>query len=164
MEVQRMQLVDRFTYVIEAVLLLVILGAPVIRFPGVTYAMIWTAALGLLLIFWFVLRRTHAASNPEKKVRKSIGGGRAVLLDFFSNYSSACLVNSLAIISVQRKYKARFEVISVDMNTAAGRAIADFYGARVGSLILFDARGNEVGRGWWPSQKLLAPVLGKLGK
>lgn len=154
-----MELIDRFTYVIESVLILVILGIVYWRVPDPTMLLVDIFIAGLLLILWFVLRRTHAAVNPEKKVRKAVGGGRPVLLDFFSNFSSACLVNSIPIIMLQRRHKARVEVISIDMNNPAGRAVAALYGARVGSLVLLDHKGEELARGWWPGQKLMAAIM-----
>lgn len=154
-----MDIIDRFTYVIESALVMIILAAAYWKAPSTAMLLVDILLLGLLLILWFVLRRTHAASNPEKKVRKAAGGGRAVLLDFFSNYASSCLLTSIPVITLQRRHKARIEVISIDMNTPAGRAVAAAYGARVGTLVLLDHKGDEVGRGWWPGQKLLAPVI-----
>jgi len=156
-----MELIDRFTYVIESLLVLIILAFVYYKAPGTGMLLLDVMVAGILLIIWFVLRRTHAAANPEKKARKSVGGGRAVLLDFFSNFASSCLLNSIPIITTERRHKSRVEVISINMNTPAGRAVAAFYGARVGTLILLDPKGEELGRSWWPGKKLMAPVMSR---
>lgn len=83
-----MSLLRRFSFVILFVAVLAAVVTVGISQPDYAIAMTFTflGSGAVLSLIWVLLRRGRTPPNPEKRIRKSAGGPRPVLVHFYSDY------------------------------------------------------------------------------
>jgi len=143
-----MRFIRRFSYLLTSLLVLVLLGviAWVLRWQlaGYISVLVLTAAL---MIYWVAARRGRVTpADPQKKLRKSRGGQRPVVLHFYSDYSLACLLSRPVDGPLERRYRSRCEFIHVDVGHPDAAAMQEELKAGLGDWLFFDLSGKLVGK------------------
>lgn len=106
----------------------------------------WTLILvvGLLLGAWFLLR-TPADRVSLDLFQQEIHSGRPVVVEFFSNTCSVCLMSKPAVDRLERELSGTAKVLRIDVMSQTGLALAREYGVRaVPTFIVFDGKGQVV--------------------
>ncbi|HEY8346706.1 MAG TPA: hypothetical protein VIL07_05435 [Symbiobacteriaceae bacterium] len=112
-----------------------------------------------LSIFWVAARRGGAVvANPERRIQRLRGGGRPLVVHFFSDYSLRCLVQRLVAAPAERAFRGRCEFVYVDVNQAAAYPVLESLGANLGDFVLFDEQGNLAGKTGWLTRQRLAEL------
>jgi hypothetical protein len=101
----------------------------------------------VLVIFIVAMRRGKITpANPEKRIRRSRGSARALVVHVYGDYHLGSLLKHIITGRTEHRFRGRCEFIFVDVDHhEAGRAI-DAVGAKLGDYILYDAQGNLVER------------------
>lgn len=155
-----MQRIGSVSYLILAVLSV---GALAVTAFLSGYETGWTlATIGIaaaFIVFWLAVRRGESPPTPDKRVRRALGAGRPVVLHFYSDLDVRSLIKRMLSAGAEREYRGRIDFIYVSMLDAAGQELARRYIAGIGTFVLFDARGREVGRPPSLSEAILADLL-----
>lgn len=116
-------------------------------------------AAAALIVFWLAVRRGESAPTPDKRLRRALGAGRPVVLHFFSDYDVRSLVKRVLSATAEHRYRGRIDFIYVSMLDDAGQELARRHIAGLGTFVLYDARGREVGRPPSLRDSILAELL-----
>lgn len=142
-----MELIARFSYVLFALVLLAGMGVAVYRLPDVPLLLLGLLALLALLVgLWVLARRGTTPPNPEKRLKKSLGAGRPVVVHFYSDFALASMLGRPAMAALERRYKGRVEFLHMSLLDPHVRALARRLQAGVGTTLVYDAWGQQVQR------------------
>ncbi len=137
----------RFSYVILSGLCLGIVGAFSYRAADRSpWLLSLLALLAVFLSAWILARRGRTPPHPEKRLKKSLGGGRPVLVHFYSDYALTSLLSRPAWAVQERRYQGRVEFLFMSMLDPQVCLLARGLRAGLGDTRVYDARGQEVGR------------------
>lgn len=142
-----MLFVRRFSYPLLALVVVVI--AEIVtwqqqwKLPGQVGTLVLAA---VLIIYWVAARRgSLTPADPEKKLRRSRGGQRPVVLHFYSDHALGCLMRRPQGAAVERAYRGRCEFIYVDVGHPEAAQMMESLKADLGDWFFFDLSGKLVG-------------------
>lgn len=106
-----------------------------------------TVAISVVLFgaLWLAMRPGGADITSPEQLARLVKGGKPVVVEMYSNFCMICMANrrNIKIAATSLGGQARF--VRVELPTAAGKAIGDFYRCRyTPSYLLFDGHGNLV--------------------
>lgn len=159
-----MQLIRSVSYLILS--LLTVGGLFLVALTSINTAMWLLAAMGaatLLIIIWVAVRRGESPPSPDKRLRRSQGAGRPIVLHFYSDFDILSMIKRIRTAPADRKYRGRVDFIHVSMLDGAGAELARRHMAGLGSFVLFDARGREAGRPKMLNHRILADLSERTG-
>lgn len=139
---------SRFSYLfVSLVLVVAAVSATMLLQWGVAGQVGTLVLIALIMIYWVGAR--HGALtpvDPEKKLRRSRGAGRPVVLYFYSDFNLNCLVRRTAVAKLEKQYKGRCEFIYVSVFHRAADGLMESLKAGVGDHLLFDVQGKLSGK------------------
>lgn len=143
-----MSALSRFSYLLVSVLLLVAAGlATTLLQWGVAGQIGTLILLAVLMIYWVGARRgALTPADPEKKLRRIRGGGRPVVLYFYSDFSLGCLLRRPVVSRLETQYKGRCEFIFIDVGHREADALMETLKAGLGDYLFFDLEGKLSGK------------------
>lgn len=142
-----MDFISRFSYVLLSVVLLGVMIFGVARLPDSPAMLLGLLALvAVLLALWVAARRGRTPPNPEKRLKKSLGGGRPVVVHFYSDYSLTSMLARPGLAPLEKRYKGRVEFLFMSMLDPHVRAMAERLQSHLGGTIVYNARGQEAAR------------------
>jgi hypothetical protein len=106
-----------------------------------------TIALDLIVFgaIWLSMRPGRADITSPEELARLVDAGKPVVVELYSNFCLICMANrqSLRIAAASLRGQCRF--VRVELPTAAGTAIGDFYKCRyTPSYLVFDEHGDLV--------------------
>jgi hypothetical protein len=110
-------------------------------------AVITTGALDLVLFgaIWLAMRPGGADITSPEQLARAVKGGKPVVVELYSNFCLICMANRQTIKIAATTLSGQCRFVRVEMPTAAGAAIADFYKCRyTPSYLVFDEHGDLV--------------------
>lgn len=143
-----MLFVRRYSYLLVSLIVVIIAEALTWqqewKLPGQVATLVLAA---VLIIYWVAARRgALTPADPEKKLRRSRGGQRPVVLHFYSDHSLGCLLRRPAAAAVERAYRGRCEFIYVDVGHREAAGLMESLKADLGDWLFFDLSGKLVGQ------------------
>lgn len=143
-----MNLLARYSYVLVSLAILGATGYPVFRHGGDGLWVIGLlAVLASLVTLWVLARRGQTPANPEKRLKKSLGAGRPLVVHFYSDYALQSLLSRPWLSALERRCRGRVEFLYLSMLDPHVRVLAARLQTGLGGTVVYDARGQEVGRG-----------------
>lgn len=126
-----------------------------------TFGVVGTLLVFTLLAgFWVGARRgAITPANPEKRVRRARGAGRPLVVHFFSDLSTGCLVKRVLAAGAEKEFRGRFELIYIDIGHREGKEAVAALSGSLGSFLIYDATGKHVETTGLISKAKLAEVL-----
>ncbi|MEW5868766.1 MAG: thioredoxin family protein [Chloroflexota bacterium] len=102
------------------------------------------AALLVMLAAWFAIRPQATPIKDAANIRARIGVGAPVLLELQSPYCIACTALRPTVDAIEREYANDIWVIRVNIQSPAGRQLAQEFGSFfTPTFIFFDGQGVE---------------------
>jgi hypothetical protein len=153
------------SYLVLALVAIGATGALSVRLPLGTAVMISLVVAAVLIIFWVAARRGQLTpANPEKRIRRALGGGRPVVICYYGDFHLGSLVARLVAARAERVFRGRCDFIYVDATLPeAARALSETKG-RLGEFVLYDARGNRVEATRWLTVQQVTGLLERSGR
>lgn len=142
-----MSALSRFSYLIVS---LILVGAAVVANVllqwGVAGQIGTLILLAALAIYWVGARRGALTPvDPEKKLRRSRGGGRPLVVYFYSDFSLNCLLRRPALSRMESRYNGRCEFMYISVFHQDARRIMESLKAELGDYLFFDVQGKLKG-------------------
>jgi hypothetical protein len=106
-----------------------------------------TIAIDLIVFaaIWLAMRPGQADITSPEQLARLVKGGRPVVVELYSNFCLICMANRQTIKIAATSLSGQCRFVRVELPTAAGRAIGDFYKCRyTPSYLLFDEHGDLV--------------------
>ncbi|MFZ5823232.1 MAG: hypothetical protein ACOY94_02620 [Bacillota bacterium] len=143
-----MSALSRVSYLLVSLILLAASVAATILLEWDVGGYIGTLSLlALLMIFWVAARRGPVTpADPQKKLRKSRGGGRPVVLHFFSDFHLGSLLRHVIDAKLEKTYRGRCEFIYISTFHPEADAMMENLKAELGDWVFFDFSGKMVGQ------------------
>jgi hypothetical protein len=139
---------NRHSYpLFSVVVVAVIVGAGVWK-NRIDLGVMTALLVGAVLVIFFVAMRRGKVTpaNPEKRIRRSRGSDRALVVHVYGDYHLGSLLKHIITGRTEHRFRGHCEFIFIDVDHhEAGRAIAAV-GAKLGDYILYDAQGKLVER------------------
>lgn len=143
-----MSALSRVSYLLVSLILVAAAAAATILLQWEVGGYIGTLSLlALLMIFWVAARRGPVTpTDPQKKLRKSRGGGRPVVLHFFSDFHLGSLLRRVADAKLEKAYRGRCEFIYISTFHPEAEPMMENLKAELGDWVFFDISGKMVGQ------------------
>jgi thiol-disulfide isomerase/thioredoxin len=106
-----------------------------------------TIAIDLIVFgaIWLAMRPGHADITSPEQLARLVKGGKPVVVELYSNFCLICMANRQTIKSAATTLSGQCRFVRVELPTAAGKAIGDFYKCQyTPSYLLFDEHGDLV--------------------
>jgi thiol-disulfide isomerase/thioredoxin len=106
-----------------------------------------TIAIDLILFgaIWLAMRPGPADITSPEQLARLVKGGKPVVVELYSNFCMICMANRQIIKTAATSLSGQCRFVRVELPTAAGQAIGDFYKCRyTPSYLLFDGHGDLV--------------------
>lgn len=106
-----------------------------------------TIAIDLVVFgaIWLAMRPGGADITSQEQLARLVKAGKPVVVELYSNFCLICMANRQTIKMAARSLSGQCRFVRVELPTAAGRAIGDFYKCRyTPSYLLFDEHGDLV--------------------
>lgn len=143
-----MQFIGRYSYLFLSVVALGLVWGLVVKVPSnATGLLIFIGLLAVLVTLWVALFRGKSPPNPDKRLKKSVGSGRPVLVHFYSDFCLGCMVRKPVVDRLEKRFKGRVEFLHISLSDPHGRELAARLGSGLGQFILYDGKGQERLRG-----------------
>jgi hypothetical protein len=142
-----MSFIDRYSYIIVSLVLLVAGGFFAYASPtrSMLYTLITLLLGAALLIYWVVARRGALTPvNPGKRIRRGRTSERPVVVHFYHDFSLGSLFNRMFTWKAERDCKGHADFIYIDAFHRDAATVMEELEAEVGDWLLFDAAGNFV--------------------
>lgn len=161
-----MQFIGRYSYLWLSLIALGLVWWLVVKVPtNVLGLLVLLGAFALLSTAWILLYRGKSPPNPDKRLKKSVGGGRPVFVHFYSDYSLGSMLRKRRIDRLEARFKGRVQFLHINLGSRLARETAERYGSGLNQWILFDAAGRELQRGGRPpTAEQLAAALEPAGR
>lgn len=139
------QLLNQYSYVVMALICLVLLFLVVWRRGFSRNRIILLGALVLLiLILWLAVRPTQTRVGGVVQVASVVGKGVPVLLEFQSPYCLACIGVRPQVDQLEKDANGRLLVIRLNTQSATGRQLAAAFGVQfTPTFVYLDAAGRK---------------------
>lgn len=145
-------LINRFSYIILATVVLVGLG---VYFARSGFTRTRAIALGVAALAFFVAWATLRTGNGTTTSTESAtlvlrDSDQPVLVEFYSDYCAGCLAARPAVDSLERELGDQLRVVRLNVASPAGEELALQLQVenRTPSFVLLDPDGNELWRGF----------------
>jgi hypothetical protein len=142
-----MSFIDRYSYIIVSLVLLVAGGFIAYASPTNTalYGLITFLVGAFLVLYWVIARRGALTPvNPGKRIRRGRSSERPVVVHFYHDYSLGSLFNRMFTWKAERDCKGHADFIYIDAAHRDAAPVLEELEAEVGAWVLFDAAGNFV--------------------
>jgi hypothetical protein len=106
-----------------------------------------TIAIDLIVFgaVWLAMRPGHADITSPEQLARLVRGGKPVVVELYSNFCLICMANRQNIKIAATSLSGQCRFVRVELPTAAGKVIGDFYKCRyTPSYLLFDEHGDLV--------------------
>jgi hypothetical protein len=106
-----------------------------------------TVAIDLVVFgaVWLAMRPGAADIASPEQLARLVKGGKPVVVELYSNFCLICMANRQTIRIAATSLSGQCRFVRVELPTAAGTAIGDFYKCRyTPSYLLFDEHGGLV--------------------
>lgn len=143
-----MSALSRVSYLLVSLLLVAaVVAATMLLEWGVAGQIGTLVMMALLAIFWVAARRgALTPADPPKKLRRSRGGGRPVVLHFYSDMHLGSLLRRVLETRLETAYKGRCEFIYISAFHPEAGAMMKSLKAGLGDWVFFDVSGKMVGQ------------------
>jgi hypothetical protein len=156
-----MSALRRFSYLLVSLFLVVAAAVATLLLNWGVAGQIGTLILAaVLMIYWVGARRGAVTpADPDKKLRRARGGGRPVVLYFYSDFSLTCLLRRPGDSRVQKRFSGRCEFIAVSVFHRDAGAMMKSMKAGLGDYLFFDMQGKLSGKARTLSEDQLNRLL-----
>jgi len=106
-----------------------------------------TLAIDLVVFgaIWLSMRPGGADITSPEQLARLVKGGKPVVVELYSNFCLICMANRQTIKIAATSLSGQCRFVRVELPTAAGAAIGDFYKCRyTPSYLVFDGHGDLV--------------------
>jgi hypothetical protein len=106
-----------------------------------------TGAIDLIVFgaIWLAMRPGRADITSPEQLARLVKGGKPVVVELYSNFCLICMANRQTIKLAATALSGQCRFVRVELPTAAGTAIGDFYKCRyTPSYLVFDGHGDLV--------------------
>ena len=106
-----------------------------------------TLAIDLIVFgtIWLAMRPGEADITEPEQLARLVKAGKPVVVELFSNFCLICMANRQSIKIAATSISGQCRFVRVELPTAAGTAIGDFYECRyTPSYLVFDEHGDHV--------------------
>lgn len=106
-----------------------------------------TVALNLVVFgaLWLSMRPGRADVTSPEQLARLVKSGKPVVVELYSNFCLICMANRQSIKIAATSLSGQCRFVRVELPTAAGMAIGDFYKCRyTPSYLVFDGHGDLV--------------------
>ena len=106
-----------------------------------------TIAIDLVVFgaIWLAMRPGHADITSPEQLARLVKAGKPLVVELYSNFCLICMANRQTIKIAATSLSGQCRFVRVELPTAAGKAIGDFYKCRyTPSYLLFDQHGDLV--------------------
>ena len=106
-----------------------------------------TLAIDLVVFgaIWLSMRPGGADVTSPEQLARLVKGGKPVVVELYSNFCLICMANRQTIKIAATSLSGQCRFVRVELPTAAGAAIGDFYKCRyTPSYLVFDGHGDLV--------------------
>jgi thiol-disulfide isomerase/thioredoxin len=106
-----------------------------------------TVALNLVVFgaLWLSMRPGRADISSPEQLARLVKSGKPVVVELYSNFCLICMANRQSIKIAATSLSGQCRFVRVELPTAAGIAIGDFYKCRyTPSYLVFDNHGDLV--------------------
>jgi hypothetical protein len=106
-----------------------------------------TLAIDLVVfgLIWLSMRPGGADINAPEQLARLVKAGKPVVVELYSNFCLICMANRQTIKVAATSLSGQCRFVRVELPTATGAAIGDFYKCRyTPSYLLFDQHGDLV--------------------
>jgi len=106
-----------------------------------------TLAIDLVVFggIWLAMRPGSADITSPEQLARLVKGGKPVVVELYSNFCLICMANRQSIKIAATSLSGLCRFVRVELPTAAGAAIGDFYKCRyTPSYLVFDDHGDLV--------------------
>jgi hypothetical protein len=106
-----------------------------------------TLAINLVVFgtLWLAMRPGGADITSPEQLARLVTGRKPVVVELYSNFCLICMANRQTIKIAATTLSGQCRFVRVELPTAAGRAIGDFYKCRyTPSYLVFDEHGDLV--------------------
>ena len=106
-----------------------------------------TVAIDLVVFggIWLAMRPGGADITSPEQLARLVKGGKPVVVELYSNFCLICMANRQSINIAATTLSGQCRFVRVELPTAAGAAIGDFYKCRyTPSYLVFDEHGDLV--------------------
>lgn len=106
-----------------------------------------TLAIDLVVLggIWLSMRPGRADITSPEQLARLVQGGKPVVVELYSNFCLICMANRLTIKIAATTLSGQCRFVRVELPTAPGAAIGDFYKCRyTPSYLVFDEHGDLV--------------------
>ncbi|MFZ5814175.1 MAG: hypothetical protein ACOY93_02570 [Bacillota bacterium] len=143
-----MGVLSRVSYLLVSLILVVAVAAATMLLQWGVAGQIGTLILiAVLMIFWVAARRGAVTpADPEKKLRRSRGAGRPVVLHFYSDFHLGSLLRRPLDAKLEKAYRGRCEFIYISVFHPEAERMMESLKAAVGDWVFFDATGRLAGQ------------------
>jgi hypothetical protein len=104
-----------------------------------------TLAIDLVVFgaVWLSMRPGHADISSPEQLARLVKGGKPVVVELYSNFCLICMANRQTIKIAATSLSGQCRFVRVELPTAAGAAIGDFYKCHyTPSYLVFDGHGD----------------------
>ena len=106
-----------------------------------------TLAIDLIVFgaIWLAMRPGGADITSREQLARLVTAGKPVVVELYSNFCLICMANRQTIKIAATSLSGQCRFVRVELPTAAGAAIGDFYKCRyTPSYLVFDEHGDLV--------------------
>ena len=106
-----------------------------------------TLAIDLVVFggIWLAMRPGAADITAPEQLARLVKGGKPVVVELYSNFCLICIANRQSIKIAATTLSGQCRFVRVELPSAAGAAIGDFYKCRyTPSYLVFDEHGDLV--------------------
>ena len=106
-----------------------------------------TVAIDLVVfgLVWLSMRPGGADITSPEQLARLVKGGKPVVVELYSNFCLICMANRHTIEVAATSLSGECRFVRVELPSAAGMAIGDFYKCRyTPSYLIFDEHGDLV--------------------
>jgi thiol-disulfide isomerase/thioredoxin len=106
-----------------------------------------TLAIDLVVFgaIWLAMRPGGPDITSPEQLARLVKGGKPVVVEFYSNFCLICMANRQTIKIAATSLSGQCRFVRVELPSAAGEAIGDFYKCRyTPSYLVFDQHGDLV--------------------
>ena len=139
-------IVNRYSFVIVALVLITVLTVVGWRFFGIKFATC-TFILSILILVTFQLTFSSTSDKYSsfEDFNKNIYSGKPVLLFLYSNFWVACLSAKPGVDRLESQINNQITVIRINIQSDIGHKIKEQYNlTTVPSFVIFNSRGQKI--------------------
>jgi hypothetical protein len=106
-----------------------------------------TLAIDLVVFgaVWLAMRPGGADITSPEQLARLVKGGKPVVVELYSNFCLICMANRQTIKIAATSLSGQCRFVRLELPSAAGEAIGDFYKCRyTPSYLFFDEHGDRV--------------------